>query len=144
MQTIREVRRLSDGAVKRVLNGVAARLILKGGYEYADGGKELDAKEMRNVAKTIQQGRLLSRFEKQESEVIKMKGLNVFDGEPSPELKKRLRGKRVLKKSVDFSPEKLKEVQAISKAFPSMATMTKDSNTLRNIIERTKQRRVKQ
>lgn len=139
------IRRLSDGAVKRMLSGAAARMVVKGGYEYVDKETDEDVENLEEVSRAIKKSVLEQKRTGANQSIIlpRLSRINPVDMDTVPTRDRKLQGRRIIKKNIDIAPEKLASIREMNVASPPIAVMTKDSNTLKNIIENAKQRRTR-
>jgi len=135
----RTVKRLKDGAIKRMQSGSAAKLVARGGYEYIDGG--VDESEKMKVEQA--QRKSYKKISNTDSDKIVTRDLKIGPSELAPEQVRKLRGPRKIIKKKDEVPESvMKQIRAANSAnIPATTTLGKGADALKSLIEETKAKR---
>jgi hypothetical protein len=136
---IRTIKRIKDGAIKRMQSGSAAKLVSKGGYTYVDGGVD----ESNEAAMAQAQRKSYKKLSNTDSDIIKTTDIKIVATELAPEQVRKLRGpRRIVKKVQDVPPEVMRQIRAANQANPPPTiTPGKGVDALKSLIDQTKAKR---
>jgi hypothetical protein len=151
--TLRVIKRLQDGAIKTQVSALAARLVAKGTYVYADGGPD--------ESKHLPLRKKISTAEKTPSEVLHLAKVPEIiptgDGEQFSRSTKTLRtddimetgsspdfeprADRKIRKKVDIPKEKMDYILKSNIANPISVQPSRDTGSLKEIMEKARSKR---
>jgi len=125
---IRTIKKVADGSIKRVNEGVAANMVGKGLYVYADDGPDLSR------AFVVANSKTLDKLEKRETPIVDFKK----DLKPVKSTEaKSTTPKRIKKESIP--KEQMDAIKAINAAQPSPAINTQ-ADGFSNLVKHAKDR----
>lgn len=155
-ETIRMIKRISDGAIKRVRSGAAARLVAKGGYEYVDGGIDesktiLEQKNQRYEAITKRNSDIINitnipkverifidpKNKQPQKQVQSQVQSQVQPQESKPAIQP-IRKQKTIRKKADIPQDRLEQIRKINIGSPQLAIISpeKSTDSLKTTIEK--------